>query len=653
MQNKTNKSLQLNSLQLKNFKGISQLKIQPNGHDLIISGRNETGKTTIMDAWIWLLFHKDSQGQSTQKFDIKTLSEEGEAKHGLEHMVRGELQISGNSLTLKKTYQEIWRKKRGSRKKEFEGHTTDYFINQVKVKKSEYETKVAEIADSNKFRLMTDPLYFNEQLHWEERRKVLMGICEGVTKEKIVQENPKFQELADIEDVETHIKGLKQKIKSLNDEIDKIPVRIDEVNNSLTGISDLDPDKLKDKLQALKEKKKSKEQELVRIEEGGEVGEKKKEKAELEAKLQEICNEFTQGIEEQINEKKAELEKIDARKDGLTQDSNSKIQVKENTEEKMQRKEEYLKELRSNFHEVKEQVIQFEDKCPTCGQELPEDYIEETKKNFNKGKAAKLEKINEQGRKERLEYDKLEENAEVLVEGINRLESDIKAQEKEQLAVKEQIQKLTDKKSNYKNLDKFKEKESEKERVGEAIQDLLSGRKLQKGEVESQLREIEESLETCQEKLQVIKTYKKGKARIEELKDEEKQLGSKYEELEKELFLCEEFKETRAQLLEEQINDKFELADFRLFETQINQAIKPVCKTTYRGVPFNSLNHGSRIQVGVDIINTLSKEYDFQAPIFVDNQESISEPIETNSQLISLFVTQDKELKIKEVDHDE
>lgn len=135
--------------------------------------------------------------------------------------------------------------------------------------------------------------------------------------------------------------------------------------------------------------------------------------------------------------------------------------------------------------------------------------------------------------------------------------------------------------------------------------------------------------------------------------DEEKQLGSKYEELEKELFLCEEFKETRAQLLEEQINDKFELADFRLFETQINQAIKPVCKTTYRGVPFNSLNHGSRIQVGVDIINTLSKEYGFQAPIFVDNQESISEPIETDSQLISLFVTQDKELKIKEVDHDE
>lgn len=46
-----------------------------------------------------------------------------------------------------------------------------------------------------------------------------------------------------------------------------------------------------------------------------------------------------------------------------------------------------------------------------------------------------------------------------------------------------------------------------------------------------------------------------------------------------------------------------------MFAEQINGGLQEVCETTYKGVPFSSLNNAARINVGIDIINTLSTHY--------------------------------------------
>src|SRR5690606_24418066 len=117
-----------------------------------------------------------------------------------------------------------------------------------------------------------------------------------------------------------------------------------------------------------------------------------------------------------------------------------------------------------------------------------------------------------------------------------------------------------------------------------------------------------------------------------------------YEKLEKELFLTEEFIRSKADLLEERINAQFKYATFKLFEEQLNGGLRETCETLYEGVPYNrGLNNAARINVGLDIINTLNKRYGIQVPIFIDNRESVTDLIEVESQIISLVVDKNAE----------
>ena len=61
------KNIKLKQLSINNFKGISKLDI--NFKDITtISGQNATGKSSIFDAFTWLLFDKNSKGDS--KFEL-------------------------------------------------------------------------------------------------------------------------------------------------------------------------------------------------------------------------------------------------------------------------------------------------------------------------------------------------------------------------------------------------------------------------------------------------------------------------------------------------------------------------------------------------------------------------------------------------------
>jgi hypothetical protein len=70
---------------------------------------------------------------------------------------------------------------------------------------------------------------------------------------------------------------------------------------------------------------------------------------------------------------------------------------------------------------------------------------------------------------------------------------------------------------------------------------------------------------------------------------------------------------------------------------------------TYNGVPFEtSLNNGSRINVGLDIINTISTQTGLSLPVFVDNAESVTELLPIESQVVRLVVSgQDKQLRVE------
>jgi hypothetical protein len=168
------------------------------------------------------------------------------------------------------------------------------------------------------------------------------------------------------------------------------------------------------------------------------------------------------------------------------------------------------------------------------------------------------------------------------------------------------------------------------------------------------LKPIDKSIEAAESEIEALKEKKlqhsnnaRIDARVDELKNRERELAAEFEKLESQLYLTDQFVKTKVRMLESKINSKFKVARFRLFETQINEGINECCETLSNGVPYGSMNNAARIQIGVDICDTLAEHFKTRPPLFVDNAESVTEIPETEAQQIRLVVSpEDNELRV-------
>lgn len=642
--------LKLLALKLKNFKGIKNFELKPDGKSLRIYGENEAGKTSLYDAFYWILFDKDSEGNS--QFAIKTLDEDNNVIHNLEHEVTAEIEINDKKIELRKVYYEKWTKKRGSATETFTGHTTDYYINDVPVKKSEYDAKINELIDEERFKLLTNSAYFNEQLHWEDRKDILFEAFGDVSDEEVIESDDRLKKLSEaLEDrsLKEHRKMIKSKMKKINKDLEKIPVRIDEVNNNIPELPDKSKELIKDNIQQHKTVKKKLEKKLSGIENGGEIAEKRKKLAEMDTELQQIKHDHTEKYDEKIKETKQDIEEVKDQLSDLDRKITNKKLKLADKKERIETIKGEMNELRESWNKVNSEEINVENKCPTCGQKLPEDEIEDAVKKAKLDKSQRLENINQNGVQKKQKVEKLKSETAELEEEIQSLEEQLPGLKKVKDDLFDDLSELREKAEAYQDSFQYKKKLKERENVEESIKELQENQEDAKAEIKENIKEVESEINDLQAQLNKFEQKKKAEERIEELSAQEKDLAQKYEEFEHQLYLMEEFDRAKVDLVENKINDHFELANFKLFEEQVNGGLKDTCETLYKGVPYSSgLNNGAQINVGLDIINTLSEHYGFKAPVFVDNAESVVDIYEIDSQMIKLIVSEkDKELRVE------
>ena len=101
--------------------------------------------------------------------------------------------------------------------------------------------------------------------------------------------------------------------------------------------------------------------------------------------------------------------------------------------------------------------------------------------------------------------------------------------------------------------------------------------------------------------------------------------------------------------IEDKVNSMFAIVRFKMFNQLLNGGEEETCEAMINGVSWSkTLNSGAKINAGLDIINTFSNKFDLYAPIFIDNKESVTKLIETNTQMINLIVDESaKSLTIK------
>jgi len=645
------------NLKLRNFKGIHSFEIDTQGKDVNVFGDNATGKTTLADAFMWLLFDKDSSNR--KDFQIKTLKPNGEPEHGLEHMVEAILELEdGSQLALKKVYQEKWTKKKGSATAEFTGHTTDYFVDGVPVQKKEYDARIAEIADENIFRLLTDPRYFNEVLHWQKRRELLLEVCGDVSDAEVIASNAELSRLSDFlgnRTIEQHRKVIQARRSEINKELEKIPIRIDEVKLGLPDISDVtNPGKLQNDIDILRERLKVKQEELAQVKAGGQIAEKTKELRLIEAQIMDLKNKHRQMLDEKVAGKRDELYDIQVKINDIKASISLLNRSIQHNETEISRLEARVEKLRTDWHEENSKAFEFaqSETCPTCGQPLPKEQLEAAKqkalKEFNLKKAEKLESITAEGKQLVAMKATYEDELKTYREKIGKYTKELPELEQKATALKTEIDSIMQGAVPVESTPEYYELNAKYRYLQEEIRKLETDNSLAVAAIQKEIDEINSDITALEQAQARLETWEKGIKRIEELKAEERRLAKEYEGLERQLYLTEEFIRTKVRLLEDRINSKFQMARFKLFETQVNGALSECCETTFNGVPYSNLNNGARLNIGLDIINTLSEHYGFAPVVFIDNAESVVNILPTKGQQIRLIVSgADKKLRVE------
>lgn len=639
------------SLKLKNFKGIKDLKIDFNCQNTNIYGANATGKTTIFDAFKWLFFDKDSSDR--KDFNIKTLDNNNNPIHFLEHEVEAILVIDGVDMTFKKVLQEKWVKKRGESDREFSGHETNYWIDEVPVKKKDYEEKINSLIPESLFKLITDPSYFNNQLKWTERRELLINISgANISDDEILDSKEEFKILKDNlegRSIDDYKKVVQAKIKDLNKEKETIPVRIDELTNTLITEHNIDYKKIEEEKENYNKQLNSIELEMTDIQTKAKENMKiadqlaiaKKELADFKLKKEtEYSQKYSTDLINLQNEKKVIENTI-----RLNQEEDSDRLLKIQLDQK--RKEELYKK----WDEVSKTTLEFDPNsfiCPTCKREYETDKKEEIKKQFednlNLHKKSEQEAINREGQAINIRLDENTKAREKIQQELPKLDNKL-----EEINTKiSEIEKAkeTDNSFDVTSLPEYSNKIKEIEELEERVKNLTNG---DISYLQNKKAEIIEEINKLNKTLNERDTQEKTKQRIEELQTSEEDISNKIQELEGQQYALEEFTKTKVELLENAINSKFELVKFRLFDTQINGGLIECCDTLVNGVPYADVNNAHKILAGLDIINTLIKFYNTSAPIFIDNRESINEIYSINTQIISLIVTTDSKLRMEAV----
>ena len=643
--------MKLTKLELLNFKGLKAFTINFNG-DVIIRGDNATGKTTVFDSVCWLLFGKDSLDRAD--FEIKTL-DRGEPVHKVNHEVTGTFTLDeGGTVELKRVYREKYSSPRGG-EVTMTGHTTDYFVDGVPKKEKEYKEIVNSLVDENIFKLITNPLYFNETYSWQNRRKLLLEMCGDISDEDVIAEYSELKALTDIlsgHSVDDHRKVVAAKKTAINKELDMIPVRIDEALRGKPTI-DTPRDVLIQEISLATTTLETLEADKALLVNGHAVVDTRAELKDVQRRLMARESELQMEYKKQSALKSNEYDMVVSELNNLSSKVESTKHRLDTSNRDIQRIESVIDELMHQRQQVNEDafVMDIDEACPTCGQKLPAEQIqaarEKAETKFNLRKSKQLEELNQSIELKQQDIENIKKR-DAGLEPVETLEALIKAKELVKQTITDEIGQLTapvlDDDSIYADL------KAEEFMLQMKLDESNTDHSEEIADIDKRIATTKEHRFNLETELNKYEEAKRIDTRVAELESQQAELAAEKSKLDEASYLMDEFVKAKVNMLEDVINSRFKLARFKMFNVMLNGNVEECCETTYKGVPYRSMNNAARINIGLDIINALTSYFKVNAPVFIDNAEAVTEFVPVNSQTIKLIVDESEpQLVVKEV----
>lgn len=636
------------SLTLENFRSIKNMTVNFDGKDADVFGANGTGKTTIANAICWLLIDRPATEEAD--FDPKTTG-----AHGLQHKASIEVELpDGQRVAFAKEFYEKWTRKRGSAAEEFTGNVTDYYVDGVKSKKKEY-TEALEAAcgiDLERVKMLMVLGYFADSMKTDEKRRILFEMAGEFTDADVIAQS---EDLRDLERfltipgnsdksyaIEQWRKIAAEQRSKLNKDLELLPTRIDEASKNVAeNVEDMEAlnaelNRLEEKKSSIEEKKRSLStpdgrQEATRAALAGlEVDLAKKRAAYIEQGA--AANRETNAmIDCMTADKRSVADKLDA--------------LKRKHEESVRRLTQMQKERKKLMEEYAEVAARQWDAgaelCPTCNQQMPPEQVEEMRAAFNEMNATEKEEINRLGQMcSKDKIDALTAEIDVQAADITAMEHQLK--EKEELIGEWRAKIATpppfEETATYREITARMEELRDRQRLGQSAADGTANA------YDRDIQTVRDEIASVNMRIAKAQASEDSRKRVRELRQELKQAAEQIENLEYGIHLCEEFVRIKARMVTDSINEHFKFVRFVLFRDQINGGLREICEPTIRNkdgewVEYRSVNYAAQVNAKLDIVTTLAKHYGVHLPIIMDQGESVSAPLNVDTQLIRLIVS--------------
>lgn len=629
--------IELLNLTIENFKGIKELNLNLNGGNAWIKGENGTGKTTVADAFFWLFSNSNSDQRSN--FNIIPLDQSGSVIDFIKPTVEAEIKADGHKIRLKKVYKQVWTKKRGAEQQELTGHTTDYFFDDVPVSKSDYENRLNEVVKSDLFRSLADVKYFCGSTTPQYRRNVLIDVAGDITDEDIISEYADLSELPSIlneRSIDDYRKVLNRNRRAINRKLDEIPASIKERLHGRPDIENISAGSLTDQLTEIDDGIAQYRQKIAELGTGIDLATKKTELIKAQSELDGIQGQVKKRYEatkmELSGNKNSKLMDSSLKHHELTTTINQINQLEADMALNKNRRD----KLMDDWETENRKRFQSKPKCFACGQSLPPEMIGRQREDFNKNQDKVLAAIELKGDDLKNQFESMQKKHETETKHAEYISREIET-------INDRIKEID---ANIEQIEKdiiaatHNEAKPIRERIAgltTEIESINDGMAPKRKAIEDAISSMVDNRKIVQAELDKITKAREIDDRVDELELELKAQGKALERNAYEAGLLDKFLRYRAEYIENTVSGHFEITEWKLFEELIGGGYKDVCEPLFEGIPYNTdLNTGARLNVGLDVIATLSKRYDIKCPVFIDNAESITSWIPTDQQIIRL-----------------
>ena len=651
------KRITIEELHLLNFRGARDVKVSFTDGTNIVCGDNGTGKSTLMDAFLWLLFGKDAEER--KDCEVKRI-EAGKTLRRTRATVECRLSVDGRLHTLRRSLREVWSKPRGATEPVFKGNETEYSINDVPKKMSEFDAWVAEhLAPADVFRMLTDADCF-PRLKWEKQREKLFELAGGVD-EKAVQDG--VDGLADLlarlsdKSLEDYKRELAARKRKLRKALEEIPARSDQTRLMIptTDARDVWERKLADvdaRLADLnREAADFAAQERAR---GAEARRRVEEVEALKTRMARRTAELKRAAIEEAEKKNEGRRQVEARlRDLKAADAEATRRLKDAKGEvdelalRINQKEEACERLRATWYAESARLYTGDSVCPHCLQPLPEEMQRDNRRRFEESKNERLSQIQTDGHRTKAEITRLEEEMKTAEARLDRAAADAFDAEASAEILREELAEMPDRVEpaavDPMADEAYRAMAEELKRLEADAPQTSQASEPNGGEaITARLATLNRERDTIRRGLSDCDTADSLRAEIRRLDEEARTLAQQLSDVDRDEDTMRRYTRARIEAMEQRVNSLFRTVRFRLFEYTNEGGEVDVCVPLVGddGVPYPVANTAAQVWAGLEIIHVLQQHAGVSAPVFVDGAERLTHFPRMDHQAILLKVAQ-------------